>query len=279
MADASEQNGPPQNVKNGEAPHWVAIAALVISSLTTVWTIGWTIYWSTSLGEVTPLEPSGYAIVRGVDPSFEGEPKPGEGVGVGPWPSDHIVLPIEWKNSSGSSALVRDPVLVFSEVGQNEASTNGEIRFFLVGELPEISPTVLNNINEKPYTFTNTIALEPHSVSQTFLVFRVEDWDDENNCFRFHQGQKFSVTMEFRREPENWLLGIFYKVTGRSGIRTEDLVDKLTVLVTANWISPYGKGESVGWDFYSLLPGARATSNEPLAETTHKYYSETTKCS
>jgi hypothetical protein len=98
--------------------------------------------------------------VRGVDPSYKGEPKPGEGVGLGPWPSDHVVFPIEWSNSSSDSELVRRPVLVFSELNQNDKPMGREVKFFLVGEFPNISPTILNDVNKKPYTFTNTLVLE-----------------------------------------------------------------------------------------------------------------------
>jgi hypothetical protein len=277
VANAPQQNAPEGKAKNSEGPHWIAIGALVISVLSIVFTL----YRTSSFGEVTPQEASAYAIVRGVDPSYEGEPKPGEAVGVGPWPSDHVVFPIEWSNSSGSSALVRNPVLIFSELGQNNKPTGHEITFFLVGEFPEISPTVLNNVNAKPYTFTNTLVLEPHSVSQRTLVFRVEDWEGEgkNHCFRFHQGLRYNVSIEFSRIPESPLLGLLYKVLGRQGKRSEELVEKLETLDTANWISPYGKGKSVGWDYYSLLPGARATSNEPIRENAVKHYSEPRECS
>jgi hypothetical protein len=275
MANASEQDEAREKANNGGRPNWVALLALFISILSFVYTF----YRSSPIGEVTPQEVSGYAIVRGVDPSFEGEPEPGEGVTVGPWPSDHVVVPMEWSNSSGSSALVRGPELVFSELGQNDKATVDEVRFFLVGQLPEVSPTALNNINAKPYTFTNTLVLEPHSVSQSFLVFRVEDWDGKNRCFRFHQGQQYSASIEFRRVPENPLLRLLYWGTGRSGIRSGELVERLTILESANWISPYGRGESIGWDFYSLLPGARATSKKPVAVSTQKHYSEPAECS
>jgi hypothetical protein len=275
VVKASRRNDPKAKAKNGEGPHWIAIAALIVSVLSA----GYTIYRSSSFGEITPLEPSGYAIVRGVDPAFEGEPKPGEGVGVGPWPSDHVVLPMEWSNSSGSSELVRDPVLIFSELDQNGEPTGRKIEFFLVGELPEISATAFNNINEKPYTFTNTLVLDPHSVSQRFLVFRVEDWEGKNHCFRFHQGQRYSVSIEFNRVPESPILGLLYRVLGRYGTRSKDLVEDLKILETANWITPYGEGKSIGWDYFALLPGSRATSNKPVPEDTQKHYAEPQECS
>jgi len=275
MANPPSENASDGKPKNSEGPHWIAVAAFVVG----VFSFLYTAYENSTIGEVTPLELSGYAIVRGVDPSFKGEPKPGEGVGVGPWPSDHVVVPMEWRNSSGSSELVTDPELVFSELGRDDEPTGDKIKFFLVGELPEISPTVLNNINAKPYSFTNTLTIDPHSVLQSFLVFRVEGWDDKNRCFRFHQGQKYQVSIEYRRVPENTLLSIIYGVLGRSGVRSEDLVEKLMVLDTANWMSPYGRGKSIGWDFYSLLPGARATSDQRVPEDTKKHYAEPPECS
>jgi hypothetical protein len=122
-------------------------------------------------------------------------------------------------------------------------------------------------------------ALDPHSVTQSYLVFRVADWEGKNQCFRFHEGQRYSVALEYTRIPDSPLLGLMYKALGRQDTRSKNLVERLTIQDTANWISPYGRGKSIGWDFYSLLPGARATSDQHIPEDTKKHYTEPPECS
>jgi hypothetical protein len=70
--------------------------SLVLSFVATIVSVGtlW-ITWAPR-GEVHPIAPSGYAVMRGI-PKFEG---------LGPFPSDHLVLPLEWATGSrGREAL------------------------------------------------------------------------------------------------------------------------------------------------------------------------------
>jgi hypothetical protein len=256
---------------------WISVLALVVSGLSLA--LSW--YWNSPMGEVTPIQPSGYAIVRGIDPAFEGEPEPGEGLGVGPYPSDHVILPIEWANSSGSSVLVKSPVLVLHALDQDGNPTGDERRFFMVGDFPEMSAEVLNDVNSKPHTFKNSVVLEPHSVLQSMAVFRVERWENENECFRFIPGQRYRVDAEYQRVPEDPKQAAWWRLrrVGTEQKRTEVLVERLVIQTTADFISPYGQGESIGWDFYSLLPGSRSTRDEtPLRGDPEHRYSEKPPC-
>ena len=261
----------------------VARAALVLGVLSTFLGIMSTVvtfYRTSSAGQVEAVEPlSGYAIVRGVDPTYPGEPDPKKGLGVGPYPSDHMVLPVEWSNGTGSPVLIKNPRLVLHELGQNGDPTGDSLEFFLVGEFPEASITVFNNVNEKPYDFTNSIVLEPHSVRQSVLVFRIRDWAGANQCFRFHQGQRYQADLVYNRIPQDPRIRFGWLLAGRGGEpTTQVLVDNLPILDTANLLSPYGKG-SIGWDYVSLLPGSRATTIKHLREDTTKYYTEPEPCS
>lgn len=139
------------------------------------------------MGEVRPIEPSGFAIVRGM---------PASG-GVGPFPSDHLVLPLEWKNASGSSVIMRRPQLVFSELGENGKPNGKPTRFFLAGEYPNISGAAFS----EPYSYKNAFKLDPHSVSANVLVFRVERWWDLNQRFAFDGDTRYEVRIEFLRAP------------------------------------------------------------------------------
>jgi hypothetical protein len=240
-----------------------------------------TFYRTSPAGEVKVVEPlSGYAIVRGIDPTYPNEPDPKKGLGVGPFPSDHIVLPLEWSNGTGSPVLIKNPKLVLRELKENGNTTERTLEFFLVGEFPEASVTVFNNVNKKPHNFTNSVIVEPHSVKQTVSVYRVSDWVGENACLRFHQGQNYQVDLTYDRIPQDptvrlgWWLG-----ASGGGTITQSLVDDMPILNTANLLSPYGQGGSIGWDYVSLLPGSRASSAKDLPEDATKYYDELEQCS
>ena len=58
--------------------------------------------------------------------------------------SDHIVLPVEWSNGTGSPVLIKSPSLRLSELGENGEPNGNQLKFFLVGDLPEMSVVVLS---------------------------------------------------------------------------------------------------------------------------------------
>jgi hypothetical protein len=153
----------------------------------------------------------------------------------------------------------------------------------LVGTFPDLSANVFQHVNEKPYDFQNSLALDPHSVSRSVEVFRIEDWDkDPNQCFRFVPGQRYRVGIEYRRIPEDPRQGTIWRITGAGGgesVQKSTLIDSLTIQTTADFISPYGEGKSIGWDFYSLLPGSRSTEAGPVRRGDPKFrYSEVSPC-
>lgn len=259
----------------------VSIAALFVSIFSVM--LSW--YWNSPIGDVRALEPSGYAIVRGIDPTFEGEPGPQEGLGVGPYPSDHVVLPLEWANNSGSSILVKDPVLVFHQLGRDGRPVGEEIEFFLAGEFPEMSAQVFNGVNTKPHTFKNSLIIEPHTVIQSISVFRVEGWFKEpNECFRFIPGQNYRVEIRYLRIPEDPKVSAWWRLSGLRSERERSmiLVERLTIQTTVDVLNVYGpvqEGESIGWDFFSLLPGSRTLQGgTPPRASQEVRYSEEDPC-
>jgi hypothetical protein len=258
----------------------VAKFALFLGLFSTILGISstlFTFYRTSSAGEIKVVEPlSGYALVWGIDPTYPNEPE----LSVGPFPSDHIVLPLEWSNGTGSPVLIKTPTLVLTELGEDGNPTEKELEFFLVGELPEASITVFNDVNTKPHNFTNSLVVEPHSVKQTVSVFRVSGWDSpENMCLRFHQGQNYQVDLAYERIPQDPRVRLGWRVAGsRDGTISQSLVDNLPILARANSLSPYGQGDSIGWDYISLLPGSRASRAKDLPEDETKYYTEPEEC-
>ena len=263
MADGANQSS------SGVAK--VALFLGIFSTALGIVSTVFTLYRTSTAGEVKVVKPvSGYALVRGIDP---------EGAHMGPWNPDHIVLPLEWSNGTGTPVLIKSPTLQFSELGENGKPTGKLIKFFLVGELPEASIMVSDNLNTRPHTFTNSVVVEPHSVKQTVSVFRVNNWDRENECLRFHQGQNYKVDLIYSRIPQEptWSLGSEY------GPQT--LIDDLPILESANHLSPYSANHLsphnfTGWDYYSLLPGSRAYRADDLREdATTSYEEPLEKCS
>ena len=91
----------------GNASNLISFGALIVSLLS----VSFTVYWNSPIGEVGPLEPSGYAVIRGM--GVEG--------GIGPLPSDHIVFPVQWKNTSGRPVVIRKPELKLCRLENVEA--------------------------------------------------------------------------------------------------------------------------------------------------------------
>ena len=146
--------------------------------------------------EVCPIPPSGYSIIRGMESlSF---------------PSDHIVLPIDWEYTGGTPAVITHPYLVFREIDDNGNETGTVYNFSMAGVYPDISPYSF----EKRYIIKESFILDPHAITSTVIVFHIEPWWDPENDFyynfRFKKGQKYSVYINFKKDlkpiPEDILI-------------------------------------------------------------------------
>ena len=136
-------------------------------------------------GTIQPIKPTGYSIIRG-DGSF---------------PSDSIVLPFEWENTSGKPIVIRQPVLILNELDSNGKKYGNEFRFILAGEYPEISSEAFN----KQYALKNSFVVEAHSIPLKVLMFHYEKFWDETDKFykfQFKGKQRFSVSVEFQPNLE-----------------------------------------------------------------------------
>lgn len=165
--------------KKWSAESILPIVALVISILA----LGIAVFLllrDISPGKVTPLEPSGYAIIRG----------------FAPIPSDHLVLPLEWQNSGGKSVLVRNPYLILRELDSDDEETGTSYRFTMEGEFSEISTRAFSG----PHSIARSFMLDPHSLSLKVQIFHIENWwDDTDNLydFRFKSGERYRVYIGF----------------------------------------------------------------------------------
>jgi len=188
----------------------VSIGALAVAALS--------LWHDISPGEVTPLKPSGYAIIRGFDP----------------FPSDHLVLPLEWQNSSGKSVLVRHPYLVLRKLDSNDKETGTSYRFTMEGEFSEISTRAFSD----SHVMARSFALDPRSLSLKVLIFHLEKWWDDTDSlydFRFKAGESYRVYIGFEtnltEQPETALFDL--DIYGYA--------DQLVFRGEGNW-----------WDFWTL---------------------------
>ena len=153
-----------------------------------------------SPGEVRPIQPSGYGIIREIDPH----------------PSDHILLPLEWENTGRRHELVRQPYLVLREI-----ETGTKYRFPLAGEYPDISQNSLG----KGYIIKESLILDPHSISPKVLVFHVDNfWNKshEDYNFRFTEGENYNVSIGFQRKLDKQPEVVLFDMPIRSDI---DILD------------------------------------------------------
>lgn len=210
-----------------------------------------------AIGSVSPLEPSGYAITRGIKPTLQvnGNPAPDT---ISEITSDDLVLPIDWRNSSGAPALIKEPQLELKEVEDGgDSSCNREhedepssFTFFFVGEYPELSPQVLAERHSKPITYRSSFTVEPHTVSHRVMVFRIQGWTSKNQYFEIPCGKKYEATLKWSRIPGGLWQG--------PRDREHTLDTQLPIHTITRLLECYGEGDAhYGWDYFSLASGGR----------------------
>ena len=164
--------------------------------------------------KVTPYEPTGYTIIRGQDT----------------FPSDLLVLPLEWENSSGQTAVVRYPSLKLHNVESGE-----DLVFDLTGEYADISTNVFQG--GAGYKPERSFLLEAHAVSLRVLAFRASDWWDEKNenyAFKFlgEDCYEVSINYQINQQPP-----------------VEVSLFEMPIFDTVNRLDP---AAGYWWDFWSL---------------------------
>jgi len=267
---------------------WIAATTAILALFVSLASMAFTLYWNSPIGDVQPVSPTALGIVRGMKVEIEGV----EGTErLAEAPSDHIVLPLTWQNDSGSSVLVKTPKMVLQELDkapEEGGVLTGKVHSLLLnGEYPEVSPTVFSKRKSEPFSFKGSLVLEPHSVSQNLLVFRVMEWEGDNYTFRLKGDTHYRIdieyeqvpTIEIRQVPKGLHWG-FLHIAGRS-TKTDRLISDLHTEKEIDCLQLHGepvepkdindaceahqkykdKGEAVpagyGWDYRSLVPGAR----------------------
>jgi len=122
-------------------------------------------------GNAIPLTPSSFAVVRG----------------MGNFTSDHIVVPIEWRNSGGQPTLIRNPTLFLINITDpyQKLSDEPELTYELAGELKDYSKTI-GYVGES-YTLKRAYVIDPNTITPTVMVFHIHDWWGPNRNFQFNK--------------------------------------------------------------------------------------------
>jgi hypothetical protein len=226
-----------------EPGEWIAFAALMISVLSFIIAV----LRNSPIGEVRPLEPSGFAFIRGLIMEQ----------GIGSFPSDHLVLPMQWKNASGRPAVIQKPELILRRLEDGEETK--ELTFTLAGEYPEISTESFS----ARYSHKNSFLIEPHSVSLHTLVFHHKDFWDENSegiRFRFGATDEYRVYVKYVRNSglgkiEQTILELMGRYA--DGERTELLASSLKMRDAVNNVKdredPNRNEDDPWWDYYEEL--------------------------
>jgi len=164
-------------------------------------------------GIISILPPSGYARITSIDP----------------FPSDHLIIPIEWNNTKGISSLIRNPCLYLYQINSVTGNVS-ELKFTMAGTYENISNQELKN----RYTICDSFIIEKQSITAKVIVFHHIDWanetgnDDTGYKFHFNVGDHYKVN-------------IGYSINNNPEI-IEPLIDDLT-------IKPISSGI---WDWWYL---------------------------
>jgi hypothetical protein len=156
---------------------WISIISALIAVVSAV--VAYLAY--VQPGIIRPIGPSGYAIVRGDGDS----------------PSDCLVIPMEWQNTSGKPVLIRHPELSLIQVDNAGNQTGAQYRFLLAGEYPEISYAAFAST----YAYENSFVISANAVPIKILAFHNESWWDKNSplyTLQFKSGQNYKVVIRYQ---------------------------------------------------------------------------------
>jgi hypothetical protein len=183
-------------------------------------------------GNAEPLQPSSYAVVRG----------------MGNFPSDHIIISIEWRNSGGQPTIIRNLRLFLVKKSDNSSNLSEKEVFELAGEFTEDFSSNIGYVGES-YTLKQAYIIDPKTITQTFMVFHIKDWWDEENethtghyNFKFNKSKiKYEIILNYSYQSFSDIFGIENSGSFNKTIIPEMLIRTATVNLS----------EDNRWDSYS----------------------------
>jgi hypothetical protein len=148
-----------------------------------VWTACYNYHYNYSNAEAVAYKPYGLGIIRGIKDSG--------------FPSDHLVLPINWENDGAKAAIVGNVRLIVRP--KSSKSSNEIVVFKLGGEYSDISPNAFNH-HEQFFHFLDSFLIPPHSKLSRNFVFHINNWWDKKTAeynFRFYSRKVYDFSISY----------------------------------------------------------------------------------
>ncbi|MCB2213835.1 hypothetical protein KQH50_00425 [bacterium] len=166
-------------VRPKKTANTISFIALIVSIITLL--LNLLLNWqSISAGSIETLSPPDYAVIRGLSS----------------YPSDHLVIPIEWNNTTKKNVSIRKPYITLAELDSNNERTGTEYIFLMEGEFPEISMLAFSDYHK----ISKSFILEAKTLSTKVMLFHIENWWDDshpNYDFRFKSGDNYAVEIYY----------------------------------------------------------------------------------
>lgn len=208
----------------------IAIPLTIIGIFLTICAL----YNTFSYGQGECIPPSEFAILRGYHGSF---------------PSDLLVVPINWRNNGARYELIENLSLDMTLKEMDRKTLDNRTikkRWILLGTIRDISGATIED--NRPYSYLQDLIIQPHSITQTFCVFQIEDyWNEKSKNHDF----------KFNSSYNRWDVDINFNIDGISGggklfeLPVYEAVDKMNASSKYTWdyfqIDAPQKFDSINW--------------------------------
>ena len=228
--DALMANSDANSIRIGKIPAIIATILMILGT-------GYYAFHIFPPGNAEPLLPSSYAIVRG----------------MGNFHSDHIIIPIEWRNSGGQPALIRNINLFMFNITypSSNLSDKPELTYELAGEFTDNNSGNIGHVGAS-YTLKQAYVIDPNTITPTFMVFHVHDWWDPKNKFKFNKtGIKYKILLNYSCSSFGDLFGLEESCSFNRTIISEMTIKSYTVDLDL---------DNNNWDSYSTYASTRTKS-------------------
>jgi hypothetical protein len=233
-----ESSGRDALIANSEAnSKWIGKIPTIIATTLMILGTGYYAFHIFPPGNAEPLLPSSYAIARG----------------MGHFQSDHIIIPIEWRNSGGQPALIRNIKLFMFNITDpsSNLSDKPELTYELAGEFAENYSGNIGHVGAS-YTLKQAYVIDPNTITPTIMVFHINNWWVPKNAFQFKKcGIKYKILLNYTYLSFGDLLGLEESRPCNRTIISEMPIKGYTVDLDL---------DNNNWDSYSTYVSTRTKS-------------------
>lgn len=192
------------------------------------------------------LPPDGYGVMRfNIYPYFR--------------PSDHLIIPLRFINTSGREVHIRDIYLELNEINVSDQvrnETGNKFVFWIAGELQDLTPDSMR----RPYKIINSIHVPAKSTSYNLLLFHHQDWWDTkhpNYNLTFKPGKIYEVWINYKIYSMKFISGYCCLKQPRDRLFTMRANESLNNL----------SQEKNTWDFWYMTPRKESSGEIEVINT------------